>query len=278
MPIGALMALKLWITEGIFDPIHPAALVIFISALLLAIVLKKSFCGWICPIGTLSEAVWKIGKRIFGKNFVITKYIDYPLRSIKYILMSFFIYVIIIKMNSAQIAEFLSTPYWKVSDIKLLKFFTEMSLTTKITLSTLFILSLIYKNFWCRYLCPYGGLLGLLSVLSLTKIKRDESKCIQCRSCSKNCPSLIPVDKKRSIHSPECIGCLTCVSHCPENGALDVVVVNKKVLRPEAFISALILVFFGVILIAKLTGKWHSSLSIAELQSIIPYIHILKHP
>lgn len=59
MPIGALMALKLWITEGIFDPIYPTALVIFIGAILLAMLLKKSFCGWICPVGTLSDAVWK---------------------------------------------------------------------------------------------------------------------------------------------------------------------------------------------------------------------------
>jgi polyferredoxin len=277
MPIGALMALKLWIAEGIFDPIHPAALVIFIGAILSAILLKKSFCGWICPVGTLSDAVWKTGKRIFGKNFAIMKYIDYPLRSLKYIIMAFFLHVIIIKMTPLQIAEFLNTPYWKVSDIKLLKFFTEMSLTTKITLGILFGLSLLYKNFWCRYLCPYGGLLGLLSSISPAKVKRDETKCIKCGLCAKNCPSLLPVDKKEAIYSPECTGCLTCVSHCPARDALNATVVNKKV-RPEVFISAVIVVFFGVILIAKLTGKWHSSVSLDELMAIMPFIHTLAHP
>jgi|GEM_PF-5647656 len=107
MPIGALMALKLWITEGIFDPIHPAALVIFIGAILLAILLKKSFCSWICPVGALSDAVWKIGKRIFGKNFAIMKYIDYPLRSLKYILMAFFLIVILAALLSNFIFEWL---------------------------------------------------------------------------------------------------------------------------------------------------------------------------
>ena len=52
--IGALMALKLWITEGIFDSIHPSALVIFVAALVLALVLKKGFCGWICVITSYS--------------------------------------------------------------------------------------------------------------------------------------------------------------------------------------------------------------------------------
>ncbi len=277
MPIGALMALKLWIAEGIFDPIHPAALVIFIGAILLAILLKKSFCGWICPVGTISDAVWKIGMSIFVKNFLIHKYIDYPLRSLKYILMGFFLYVILIKMNPWQIAEFLNTPYWKISDIKLLKFFTEMSLTTKITLSILFVLSLLYKNFWCRYLCPYGGLLGLLSLISPLKIRRDRTKCIQCGLCTRNCPALLPVDKKESIHSPECTGCLTCVSHCPAKGALDVKIADKKI-RPEFFVSTIVLLFFGLIFIAKLSGKWHSSLTKEELLSLIPIIHTLVHP
>lgn len=277
MPIGALMALKLWLTEGIFDPIHPAALVIFIGAILLSLLLKKSFCGWICPVGTLSDCVWKIGKNIFGKNFYIPRYIDYPLRSLKYFLMSLFLYIIIIKMTPHEINLFLNTPYWKVSDIKLLKFFTEMSLTTKITLSFLFLFSLLYKNFWCRYLCPYGGLLGLLSTMSPTKIRRWESKCIKCGLCSKNCPHLLPVDKKISIHSPECTGCLTCVSYCPAKNALDIIVLRRRI-NSEIFIFSIIVIFFGIIFLAKNSGKWHSSLTIEDLSSIIPYINALAHP
>ncbi|MCL4455980.1 MAG: 4Fe-4S binding protein [Nitrospirae bacterium] len=278
MPIGALMALKLWITEGIFDPLHPAALIIFLGALLVSLLLKKSFCGWICPVGTVSDAVWKGGRKIFGKNFAITKYIDYPLRALKYILMAFFLYVIIIKMSPIQIVEFLNTPYWKISDIKLLKFFTEMSLTTKITLITLFGMSLLYKNFWCRYLCPYGGLLGLLSVLSPIKIKRNDAACIQCGLCSKNCPSLLPVDKKDTVRSPECTGCLTCVSHCPAKHVLDTALPARTAITPEIFISGVIALFFGLVLIAKLTGKWHSSITYEELLSLMPIIHTLAHP
>ncbi len=278
MPIGALMALKLWITEGIFDPIHPAALIIFLGALLVSLLLKKSFCGWICPVGTVSDAVWKGGRKVFGKNFAVIKYIDFPLRSLKYILMAFFLYVIIIQMTPLQITGFLNTPYWKVSDMKLLKFFTEMSLTTKITLSALFGLSLLYKNFWCRYLCPYGGLLGLLSILSPVKIKRNETACIQCGLCSKNCPSLLPVDKKETVRSPECTGCLTCVSHCPAKYALDATLHKKIVLNPVIFASGVVLIFFGIILAAKVTGKWHSSITYDELRSLMPIIQNLAHP
>ena len=278
MPIGALMALKLWLAEGIFDPIHPAALVIFIGSLVLAVLAKKSFCGWICPVGTLSEAGWKVGQRVFGKNFNIHKYIDYPLRSLKYVLTAFFLYVILVKMSSLQIVAFLDTPYWKVADIKLLNFFTEMTLTTKIVLSLILGLSFVYKNFWCRYLCPYGGLLGLLSLLSPVKITRQEAKCINCGLCSKNCPSRLPVDALKVVRSPECTGCLTCISKCPAKGALDITVARRKVLSPILFAIIVMVLFFGTIAAGKLTGRWHSSVTFQELQSLVPFIDTLAHP
>lgn len=278
MPIGALMALKLWVTEGVFDPVHPAALVLFCGAILLAILLKKSFCSWICPVGALSEVSWGLGKRAFGRNFAFPRYIDYPLRSVKYVLLAFFLYAILIRMSSSEVVAFLNTPYWKVSDIKLLKFFTEMTGTTQITLLALFGLSLFYKNFWCRYLCPYGGLLGLLSLLSPVKVTRNDKACIDCGLCSRNCPSLLPVDKKVTVRSPECTGCLTCVSHCPEREALNPALAGGGALSPLTFFSAVVVIFFGLIVIAQITGRWHSSISPEELLTLIPFIDVLGHP
>lgn len=278
MPIGALMSLKLWLAEGVFDPVHPAALALFTGSLALALLLKKSFCGWICPVGTLSDAAWKTGRKAFGREFTIPAYIDYPLRSLKYILMAFFLYIILIKMSAPQISVFLNTPYWKVADVKLLKFFTEMSLTTGITLSALLGLSLLYKNFWCRYLCPYGGLLGLLSALSPVKVKRNGEKCIRCGLCAKHCPSLLPVDRKIRIKSPECTGCLSCVSHCPAKGALDISVAGKKSVPPVIFAAAVAGIFFILIFAAMAGGKWHSSVTPGELRNLVPSLKYLEHP
>src|SRR5512142_3096135 len=51
LPIGALTSLKYWIVTGSIHPTHPAALFIFIGAVAVSLVLKKGFCGWICPVG-----------------------------------------------------------------------------------------------------------------------------------------------------------------------------------------------------------------------------------
>ncbi|MEC4686421.1 MAG: 4Fe-4S binding protein [Nitrospirota bacterium] len=278
MPIGAFMALKLWITEGLFDPVHPAALVIFISALLTALFFKKGFCGWICPVGTISEFTYKTGRRIFGRNFSFPGYIDYPLRSIKYLLMAFFLYVILLKMSPESIRAFLFTPYWMVADLRLLIFFTEMSVTTLTVLMVLFAASLLVKNFWCRYLCPYGALLGLLSILSPVKVTRDPSRCIHCHRCTRSCPSLLPVEDRERLYSPECTGCLTCVSHCPAQGALDLALPGKRRINPVIYILLIITLFWGGIMIAKAAGYWKSNVTYEQYKKIVPHLKELEHP
>jgi polyferredoxin len=278
LPIGALMGLKLWTMEGVFDRIHPAGLVIFASAIAMAVLLKKGFCGWICPVGALSDSVRKLGEKIFGRSFAIPRYADYGLRSVKYLLMAFFLFVIVLKMPAFAILRFLENDYYKIADVKMLFFFTEMTKTTVISLSLLFALSLLYRNFWCRYLCPYGALLGLLSVLSPLKIRRNEAVCIHCRKCTENCPSLLPVETLLQVRSPECTGCLTCVSHCPAKGALDISLPGRRPVRPLLFVCFIIAVFFGSITVAKLTGRWESSVSYQDYQRIVPQSRQLDHP
>jgi polyferredoxin len=278
LPIGALMSLKLWITTGIFDRIHPAGLVIFIAACLLALLLKKSFCGWICPVGALSEAVWKVGRKMFGRNFSIPLFLDYPLRAVKYILMAFFIYVVVVKMPTRAIAGFVESDYYKVADVKMLYFFTQMTTVTAVVLSALFFLSLLVKNFWCRYLCPYGALLGLISFCSPVKITRDDAACIHCGKCAKHCPSLLPVDRKVRVRSPECTGCLSCVSHCPAKGALDAALTQKRSFGPLAYVTIVVVLFFGMIVAAQLTGRWHSSVRPLDYARVVPQASLLEHP
>jgi polyferredoxin len=278
LPIGSLMTLKLWLTEGFFDKVHPAGLVIFGTALLMSMLLKKSFCGWACPVGALSEQLFRLGGRIFGRNLRMPVYLDYPLRSLKYLLMGFFLYVVLLKMDAEAILAFLGTPYWKVADVKMLYFFTKMTTSTAIVLLVLVLLSLPFKNFWCRYLCPYGALVGLLSYLSPYKITRNEDKCIHCKRCTKSCPSMLPVESKARVSSPECTGCLTCVSRCPAKGALDMALPGRRPLRPVIYVALVTVLFFGLIGFAKVTGHWKSDVTYEEYKTVVPMADKFEHP
>ena len=55
LPISALISLKYWVLTGVINRIHPSGLIIFLIILSTAVILKKGFCSWACPIGLLSE-------------------------------------------------------------------------------------------------------------------------------------------------------------------------------------------------------------------------------
>jgi polyferredoxin len=262
LPIGALMGWKRFVMTGHWDMVHPAAMIIFGFAALISWLFHKAFCSWICPVGTLSEWMWKFGKKRIGKNFKLHPWIDYPLRSAKYFLLAFFVYITA-SMGPDEIFGFMQSSYYKMADVKMLYFFTRMSLLTAIVLAILIAGSFLIQNFWCRYLCPYGALMGIFAIFSPTKIHRNAKSCINCEKCNKQCPSYLPVSKKNKITSPECIGCLSCMEVCPVEKTLQFKTVgqNHNGWRELSLGVTMIVIFVGIYFLAQLSGHWQSSIS-----------------
>jgi polyferredoxin len=271
LPIGGLMAFKYFLMTGIVDPVHPSGFVLFAGILGVSLFLKKGFCGWICPVGTVSQYIWMAGEKVFGRNFRITGFPDSSLRSLKYVLMGLFLLAIGV-MPMWSMAMFFIGDYYKTVDVRMMKFFTEMTTLTMWVLIVLGVLSLLYKNFWCRYLCPYGALLGLLSRLSPFKVRRNEEKCSHCHACTKHCPTHIDVEATGVVKSEECFGCMTCVSRCPSAGALELTVKtgNKvSVVKAWLFPIAVIALFYLFIGIGIATDNWHSKVPYEDYQQLI---------
>jgi len=218
LPIAGLMNTKYFLLTGHVPAIHPAGMVLFMAFMVMSLLLKKAFCSWLCPIGTLSEHLWKFGRRILGRNLQLPRWLDIPLRGLKYLL-GFFVFEIG-AMSAEAIHDFMSTPYGMIADVKMLNFFRDIGQTAAIIIVLLVLLSMLVQNFWCRCLCPYGALLGLASLFSPAKIRRDTEACIDCGKCSRVCPSHLPVDQLVQIRFVECTACMMCVAACPAEDAL----------------------------------------------------------
>lgn len=279
LPISSLMSLYYWLVSGEVHPYHPAGLFILVAILAVSWVFGKAFCSWICPVGFISEMLGDFSKKLFGKNIKVWRWLDYPLRSLKYLLLGFFVWAIFFAMNTAALKAFLDSPYNLVSDVKMYYFFVDISQFALIVILALVVLSIVVRGFWCRYLCPYGALLGVLSLVSFQKIKRNESSCIDCGKCAKVCPSNIKVDKVRTVISDECTSCLACVDSCPIAQTLQVQsAVMRKPIRPRLIAAGVVGIFVMITGAAMLTGNWQNEVPREQYIRLYPSIHAFGHP
>lgn len=283
LPIAGLMNLKYWMASGQLPRIHPAAMFLLITFLAMAFLFRKAFCSWLCPVGTLSEYLWRLGRYFLGRNFTLPRPVDLCLRSLKYLLLAFFAWAVV-NMTADSVELFMLSPYGAIADVRMLNFFRYLSETAAVVLGLLVLASLLVKNFWCRYLCPYGALLGIASLLSPLRIRRAESACIDCAKCAKACPSSLPVDKLVTIKSAECTGCLECVAVCPAEGALDLSLPlstrQPKCDRVPAWAMAvgIAILFLGVVGIAKASGHWNGEVPDYVYRQLVPHAAEISHP
>lgn len=280
LPIASLMNLKAFILTRAVPEMHAAGMFMLIAFLSISLLYRKAFCSWICPVGSVSEWLWQTGRLVFRRSFMPPRWLDVALRGLKYVLLSLFVYVVI-AMPVREIRAFLGGPYGLVADVKMLNFFRHMGQTTAIVLVALVGVSLVVKNAWCRYLCPYGGLMGLVALVSPTRIVRNADACIDCAKCAKACPAGLPVDVLASVRSAECTACMSCVAVCPAEGALDLTFGLARRRSPVpgwALATAILIVFLGVVGYARVAGHWHTALPDSVYFDLVPRASAFEHP
>ena len=235
LPISSFMSLVYLVRTGIANTVHPAGLVLFTLILLLAVAMRRGFCSWVCPVGTLSEGVHLAGALVFKRSARMPKPLDLALCSIKYLVLAFFV-VMICRMSVTELRAFIYSPYNRLCDLKMYAMFSQPSAVTAGVVAVLGLLSLFYKGFVCRTLCPYGALLGLVSVISPTAVRRDAARCSRCGACSRACPSGLDVHARQTVRSPACTACYGCVNACPQPGALRMGLPgSKRIITPGLY-------------------------------------------
>jgi ferredoxin len=131
-------------------------------------------------------------------------------------------------------------------------------------IGTLFLLvgvigSLWLPNNFCRYFCPMGAFLALLSKISPTRIYRNETTCIDCKRCDRVCPAQIDISTQPNVKSAECLSCGDCVNICPVENTLVYKMRNTFPLRWIVYGIAALVIFFGTVFVAKQANLWQTN-------------------
>ncbi len=252
-PFGGIETLYTFIMSGGFVPgILISSLILTIGVLLTVILFKRSFCGYICPFGTIQELLGKIIKYKIN----VPEKVDKVFRYIKYVVLA----VILIATAYTGILIFRSydpfISFFHFGKGILWGTFEESALIGFVILIVTLILSVFIERAWCKYFCPLGAVMAIFSKLGLTKIKRDEKTCINCKLCDKVCPVKVNVSNVNYVKSVECINCNICVSKCPKK-SLSLTTAGKKI-SVNTYVVLTIALLFLVVLASVLFGFWQS--------------------
>jgi polyferredoxin len=155
----------------------------------------RLYCGRICAFGALTQLIDAIVPARFRVD--VPKALEERASYIKYAILfgAIAYYVVTREIDFYRYIE----PFWM--------FTFEASTPLWIGLGILLVASVFVRNLYCRFLCPLGAALGLLSKLTVFKIKRW-SECSSCALCEKTCEW--GAIRKRQIILAECVRCDDC--------------------------------------------------------------------
>jgi polyferredoxin len=225
-PFGGVETLWHWVTTGEYVPkIHPSSLVLMVGLLLATLASGATFCGWICPFGTLQDALTSLRQRLRIPAIDVPEKVDRWLRYGRFVTLALILYMTISSVK-LWFADY--DPYRTIFGLGWLFEFNlaEQWPAYAVALGIL-AASFAIPRFWCKYTCPLGGLLSLVSHISILRIRRTDATCKSCALCSRPCPVGIAVEKANPLVSTNCIGCLACVEACPRHSTLEVTFMPK---------------------------------------------------
>lgn len=208
-----------------------------IIPVLLALIFGKLFCSWMCPFNTLSEYWQIITKKIFSERAKKAKSKLLEINPTPWIywgiLILFFALTFILDF---PLITFLSAPGIISAEISHYVMGMGLGLEIFIVLGIIFVEGIIFKRYWCKYVCPVGGVLSAFRIPKTLRINHNESICscaANAEPCSRSCP--LDLSPKRDNLYPYCYNCGLCIKTCEKTGfsALSFGFGNKKETQKE---------------------------------------------
>lgn len=262
-PFGGIQALLSYLKSNILAcSMSSVQIVMGLTLLFGVLIFSKLFCSYICPIGTITEWLGKIGNK-YNVLFTFTGIPDKILRIFKYGLLFITIYYTVEsgELFCKKYDPFYALATWFSYDVN---FYMAIGALVLTVLGSIFI-----RQFWCKYLCPLGAFSNLFSyffaflivtipyiiliyngviiswlyplivalslsyllevfnlnrfVFPLFKITRNDDVCTHCKLCDKACPQGIQLSGgNTTIKHIDCNLCGNCLTVCPTYNTLKI--------------------------------------------------------
>jgi ferredoxin len=214
----------------------------FLFVVLMTLLIGRFYCSSICPLGIIQDIITYVGRMFYNKKMFRKR--RKPLNWLRYSVLCLAIIVTllgfstvltfidpysiagrfmtylfrpsVIYANNELVARFAadgSDTYYRMDAMMPDLFMLSATLFFLVVIG---LMAFFRGRLYCNTICPVGTLLGLVSKVSLFKIKIDQSKCSKCAKCMSVCKSECIDLKTQSVDHSRCVTCLNCLKICPD--------------------------------------------------------------
>lgn len=218
----------------------------------LTVSLGRFFCGWVCPMGTLNHVLshkrlkvketirrnrydtrqsWKYLAVVFllvaaAFGLQVVGFLDpfsVLIRSFALALNPVFNWLVRATFFPLQALDWpwlnaVLEPSFSFLRRHVLSFeqpYFYQGLLIGLIFLAIVLLNRFRRRFWCRFLCPLGAFLGLLSRFNFLRLKVNKETCTDCLMCSRSCEGACEPQSEESWLRTECMYCWNCIETCP---------------------------------------------------------------
>ena len=207
-PFGGVEALATYVHEGdMLCSLGTSNFFLLGGVLLMTLLVRRAFCGYLCPIGTISEWVHRAARRLHLPELHVPAAADRLLGLAKYGLLAVILWL---TYRTGELIFRGFDPCYAL----LSRHGEDITWWAYAVSGAIVVVSLAVALPFCRWFCPLAAVLNPFSRFGLARVRRDESACRECGRCARHCPMAIPVDRLEQVTTARCISCLQCVDSC----------------------------------------------------------------
>jgi ferredoxin len=214
----------------------------FIIVLLLTLLFGRTYCSFLCPLGLLQDVFSRTGGRAkkrfrrfgFKKPHTVLRYSLLVITLIITLVwgtffltlidpysifgrfITYFVKPIVLILNNFLSGILGKFDLYTLVNTPVTRFPLLVYVIPSAFLLLVVIMSFAKGRLYCNTICPLGTFLGLISKISILRIKFDDAKCTRCGRCSLACKSSCIDFLNKNVDLSRCVGCFNCLKSCPD--------------------------------------------------------------